>query len=162
MIRDALAGDAGTIAAFWSPLILHTAVTFNPVAKSPSDVAGMIAERQGAGHAFKVAEIDGVVVGFASYAQFRGGAGYARTMEHTIILSPAAHGRGIGRSLMTAIEDHARNAGHHSMIAGVSAENPEGRAFHAAIGYAEVAVLPQVGWKFGRWMDLVLMQKILS
>jgi phosphinothricin acetyltransferase len=51
--------------------------------------------------------------------------------------------------------------GHHSMIAGVAGENAGGAAFHAAIGYREIARLPQVGWKFGRWHDLVLMQKIL-
>ena len=63
---------------------------------------------------------------------------------------------------MRAVEDHARMGGAHSMFAGVSGENPEGCAFHARLGYAEAAVLPQVGWKFGRWMDLVLMQKFLA
>jgi phosphinothricin acetyltransferase len=83
-------------------------------------------------------------------------------MEHTIQLAPEASGRGHGRALMTAVEDHARAGGAHSMFAGVSGENPEGRAFHARLGYVETAILPQVGWKFGRWMDLVLMQKILT
>ncbi|OYU18371.1 MAG: GNAT family N-acetyltransferase [Rhodobacteraceae bacterium PARR1] len=161
MIRAAIATDATAIAAVWNPFIRNTAVTFNPVEKSPAEIAAMIHDRQAAGHGFLVAEHQGLVAGFASYAQFRSGAGYARTMEHTIILSPDAQGRGLGRALITALEDHARAAGIHSLIAGVSAENPAGRAFHAAIGYAEVAVLPQVGHKFGRWMDLVLMQKIL-
>jgi phosphinothricin acetyltransferase len=153
--------DAAAIAAFWNPFIRDTAVTFNPVEKSPADVTAMIHDRQAAGHGFLVAEHQGHVAGFASYAQFRGGAGYARTMEHTIILSPTAQGRGFGRALMIALEDHARAASIHSLIAGVSAENPAGRAFHAAIGYTEIGILPQVGHKFGRWMDLVLMQKIL-
>lgn len=161
MIRAALPTDAAAIAAFWNPFIRDTAVTFNPVEKSPAEISAMIKDRQAAGHGFLVAEQDGTVLGFASYAQFRGGAGYACTMEHTIILSPAAQGTGLGRALMTALEDHARAAGIHSLIAGVSAENPAGRAFHAALGYTEVATLPQVGHKFGRWMDLVLMQKIL-
>lgn len=161
MIRPALATDAAAIAAFWNPVIRDTAITFNPVEKSAAEVAAMILGRQSAGHGFFVAEYQGQVAGFASYAQFRGGAGYARTMEHTIILSPAAQGTGLGRALMSALEDHARTGGSHSMIAGVSAENPAGRAFHAAIGYTEIATLPQVGYKFGRWMDLVLMQKIL-
>jgi len=161
VIRPATTADAAAIAAFWNPVIRDTAATFNPVEKSPDDIARMIAERQASGHGFLVAELDDQVAGFASYAQFRGGVGYARTMEHTVILSPAAQGRGVGRALMAALEDHARAAGVHSLIAGVSAENPAGRAFHAAIGYAVIATLPEVGYKFGRWMGLTLMQKIL-
>ena len=82
-------------------------------------------------------------------------------MEHTVILSARAQGRGVGRALMSAIEDHARASGVHVMMAGVSAENPDGVAFHKAVGYAQVARIPQVGRKFGRWMDLVLLQKLL-
>ena len=62
---------------------------------------------------------------------------------------------------MAALEDHAKAAGVHSLWAGVSAENSAGIAFHRSVGFAEVARLPEVGHKFGRWMDLVLMQKIL-
>ena len=63
---------------------------------------------------------------------------------------------------MEAVEDHARQGGAHSIFAGVSSGNPAGIAFHAALGYREVAVLPEVGWKFGRLLDLHLMQKILT
>jgi phosphinothricin acetyltransferase len=83
-------------------------------------------------------------------------------MEHTVMLAPSARGRGIGRALMAALEDHARAGGAKSMFAGVSAANPEGRAFHARLGYGEVAVLPAVGFKAGHWLDLVLMQKFLA
>lgn len=157
MIRPATAADAAAIAAVWNPVIRDTAVTFESVPKSPADIAALIAARP----AFLVAG-DGPIAGFATYQQFRGGTGYARTMEHTIILAPAAQGRGLGRALMAAVEDHARAGGAHSIFAGVSAENPNGVAFHAAVGYREVARLREVGWKFGRWMDLVLMQKLLA
>ncbi|WP_102225200.1 GNAT family N-acetyltransferase [Acidimangrovimonas sediminis] len=162
MIRPAVAGDAAAVAAFWNPVIRDTAVTFNPVEKTVEELVRTFAEKAAAGLAFLVAVEGEAVLGFASYGQFRAGAGYARSMEHTVILAPEARGRGVGRALMAAIEDHARAGGAHSMIAGVSAENPAGRAFHAAIGYREVAVVPEVGFKFGRWMDLVLMQKMLS
>lgn len=161
-IRPAEAQDAPAVAAIWNPIIRDTPVTFNSAEKTEAELVAAFADKPAQGHAFLLAEEDGKLLGFATYGQFRGGVGYARTMEHTIILGPDARGRGVGRALMTAIEDHARAAGAHSIFAGVSAENPAGRAFHAAMGYAEIAVVPEVGYKFGRWMDLVLMQKMLS
>ncbi len=161
MIRSARPEDAEGIAAVWNPYIRDTAVTFNSATKSTDDIADMICARAAAGFATFVAETGGGVAGFASYTQFRGGVGYARSMEHTILLSPAARGGGIGRALMRAVEDHARAGGAHCLFAGVSAENAEGRTFHARMGFAEAAVLRAVGFKFGRYMDLVLMQKFL-
>lgn len=160
-LRPAVPKDAVEIAALWNPFIRETAVTFNSVEKTPEGLAADITAKAAAGQAFILAERDGVLAGFATYGQFRGGVGYAHTMEHTVILHARSHGQGIGRALMAAIEDHARRAGGHSMFAGVSAENPAGVAFHKAVGYVEMARLPQVGRKFGRWMDLVLLQKML-
>lgn len=157
MIRDATPDDAEAISQFWTPQILNSVVTFNSIPKSPADVAEMIANKP----CFIVFELDGAVVGFASYDQFRGGIGYAHTMEHTIILAPCAQGRGAGRALMAALMERARAADVYSLWAGVSGENVAGVAFHAALGFEQVAVLPRVGRKFGRWMDLVLMQKRL-
>jgi L-amino acid N-acyltransferase len=161
MIRAATTEDCAAIATLWNPIIRDTLVTFTTAEKSAEGVAAALAEKASAGFPFLVADRGGVL-GFATYGAFRAGPGYAFTVEHTIILGPEARGQGIGRALMAAIEDHARAAGIHSMIAGVSAANPEGRAFHAAVGYSEIAVLPQVGFKFGRWLDLVLMQKMLN
>lgn len=156
MIRPATAADAPAIAAFWDPLIRDTLVTFNPVEKTEAEIATLIATREG----FLVAD-EGDILGFATYAQFRGGLGYAFAQEHTIILAPAGQGRGLGRALMAALADRARAHGHHILIAGVSGSNPAGVAFHAALGFAEVGRVAQAGWKFGRWHDLVLMQKML-
>ena len=159
ILRDATAADAPAIAALWNPVIRDTTITFNPVEKSPRDVADMIAERQAA-HGFLVAHDDNLL-GFATYGQFRGGLGYRHTAEHTIILGPAARGRGAGRALMDALCDHARARGFHSMFAGCSAENPGAVTFHERMGFRQVAVLPQVGRKFDRWIDLILLQKML-
>ena len=161
MIRAATLDDAAAIAAIWNPVIRDTTITFNPVEKSPADVSAMIVERQAAGHAFAVATEGDRILGFGTYAQFRGGAGYARTMEHTIQLAPDAAGLGFGRAMMAYLCDHAAKAGAHSMWAGVSAENETGVAFHAALGFDNVARLPEVGFKFGRWIDLILMQRRL-
>jgi L-amino acid N-acyltransferase YncA len=160
MIRRATEADATAIAALWNPYIRDTAVTFNAAEKPTADVAKMIAERDALGQATFVAIDDGLL-GFAGYAQFRGGVGYATCMEHSILLAPESRGRGVGRVLMDAVCDHARTAGAHQMIAGVSGENPAGVAFHARMGFAEIARIRDAGFKFGRFMDLVLMQKFL-
>ncbi len=161
MIRPALPDDAPAIADILNHWIETSAITFNPVPKTAADIREMIAAKSAAGHGFLVALADGTLLGQASYGQFRAGPGYRTCMEHSISLSPAAKGRGIGRALMTALEDHARRGGAHQMIAGVSGENAEGRAFHERLCYRHVATVPQAGYKFGRFIDLVLMQKIL-
>ena len=160
-VRIAHSGDAPAIAAIWNPVIRTSAATFNAVEKSASDIALMITERQAQGHGFWVAQDDTQTLGFVTYAQFRAGQGYAHTMEHTVVLSDQARGRGVGRLLLETAEQHARTAGHHSMFAGVSGENTDGIAFHTRMGFETIALLPQVGRKFDRWHDLVLMQKPL-
>ena len=162
MIRPATPGDCARIAAVWNQIIRDTLITFTTAERTEEGLRALLEEKSAQGFATFVAEADGAVLGFATYGQFRAGPGYARTMEHTVLLAPEARGRGFGRGLMAAVENHAAAGGAHSIFAGVSGANPEGRAFHAALGYREVAVLPQVGFKFGQWLDLVLMQKFLA
>ncbi len=157
-IRSAEARDAEQIAAIQNPVIRDTAITFNSEEKTPEMVRDAIATSP----CFLVAEAGGAILGFASYDQLRRGIGYARAMEHTIVLAPEARGQGVGRALLTAVEDHARVSGVGSLWAGVSGENPDGVRFHARMGYETIARLPKVGYKFGRWMDLVLMRKWLQ
>jgi phosphinothricin acetyltransferase len=157
-IRQAAPKDAVAIAAIWNREISEGVSTFNSVEKSDAEITSMIADR---GAATLVAEAEGTLIGFATYGPFRGGIGYAHSMEHTIYLDPAARGRGAGRALMRAIEKVARTNGVHVLVAGIGGENAAGIAFHSALGFEEVGRMPEVGRKFGRWMDLVLMQKIL-
>lgn len=162
MIRPATPADIGKILQIWAPIIRDTLVTFNTVVPTPEGLRATLEAKARDDHAFLVAEVDGKLAGFATYGQFRGGLGYAHTMEHTIILAPKVRGAGLGRRLMAAIEDHAARRDAHSMFAGVSAANPDGVGFHAALGYDTRAVLPEVGYKNGQWLDLVLMQKLLT
>jgi len=161
MIREAHGGDAAAVAALWNPIIRDTVVTFNPVEKTSEEVAATIAARQSEGHPFLVATDAGQILGFASYFQFRAGKGYARSMEHSINLSPQARGKGLGRALMAALEDHARARGMRMLIGAVTASNTESIIFHQALGFSEVGRIPDAGWKFGRFHDLVFMQKLL-
>ncbi|MDG2340013.1 MAG: GNAT family N-acetyltransferase [Paracoccaceae bacterium] len=157
-IRRATRADAAAVAAIMLPVIRDTAITFTTTEKTEEGVRADIVAR---GDSFQVAELDGEVVGFATLFPFRAGPGYAHTKEHSIVLAPKAHGQGLGRALMIRLEEVAHESGIHSLFAGVSGENQDGVAFHRAIGFRIVATLPEVGFKFGRWMDLVLMQKIL-
>lgn len=160
-VRPAGPPDIPAILALWNPVIRDTAITFSSEEKTPESLSSLITARRTAGQEFLICEADGVLLGFATYGQFRGGNGYARAMEHTILLAEAARGRGIGRRLMAAIEDHARAGGAHTLFAGVSGDNPAGVAFHQSIGFQTIARIPEVGHKFGRWLDLILMMKFL-
>jgi len=156
VIRAGRPEDAEAIAAIWNQVIRETTQTFNTLEKD----AAALADQIGAQPWF-VADEGGGVLGFVTWTQFRSGTGYAHTVEHSVHVATSGRGRGVGRALMAAAEARARATGLHSMIAEVAGENAGGVAFHAALGYREVARLPEVGWKFGRWHDLVLMQKML-
>jgi phosphinothricin acetyltransferase len=160
-IRPATADDAAAIAALWNVIIREPHVTFTTVEKSADDVAGLIATRTGAGWPFLVAD-DGAVLGFATYTPFRDGPGYRRTMEHSVNLAAAARGRGIGRALIAALVAEAEAGGIRSLIAAVSAINPDGLAFHRRLGFTEVGRVPDAGWKGGRYIDLVLLQRLIG
>jgi phosphinothricin acetyltransferase len=158
-IRHARPGDASAIATVWNPLIRTSAITFTSMEKPPDEIAALIRDRAESGHAFLVAETRAGVVGFATYAQFRTGPGYAHCMEHSIILAPEARGLGLGTRLMTALRAEGRTRGVHGLVGAISAENAGGLAFHARQGFAEVGRIPEAGRKFDRWIDLVLVHR---
>lgn len=157
-VRPGSRGDAVAVSDIWNREIREGVSTFNSVEKSRAEVEDLI---EAAGDTFLVAFEEDTLLGFVTYGQFRGGVGYAHSMEHTIHLAAAARGKGLGRLLMERIEDVARKKNVHSLIAGIAGENEAGVAFHSALGFVHVARVPEVGRKFGRWMDLILMQKIL-
>lgn len=158
IIRSAGPNDAAGIAAIVNPVIRETTISFKSEELTLDDARDMIE----ASPVMFVADENGEILGYASYSQFRRGMGYDRTMEHAIALGPDARGRGIGRQLMQRLEAQAKSSDIGSLWAGISGENPDGVAFHEALGFEKVAVLPDVGFKFGRWIDLVLMRKWLS
>jgi phosphinothricin acetyltransferase len=162
-LRTATPADAAAIQAIMSPVIQNTTAMFSSIERTEAQWAAIIEQRARDGRAFYVAEVDGVVAGYAAYDQFRpGNDGYRFTMEHSIYLSEAAQGQGFGRILLIAIEEHARVAGHRSMIGAIDGDNTASIAFHTALGYKEVGRIPQSGFKFGRWLDALFLQKMLS
>ncbi len=139
-------------------MIRDTDATFTIQEKTVKGIAALIAERR---DGFWVAEFGGLQ-GFVTYGPFRSGPGYAATVEHTIILAKDAQGSGAGRALMQRAIAGARAQNHHVMVAAISAANPGAVTFHAKLGFEQVALMPQVGRKAGKWLDLILMQKVVS
>ncbi|WP_170422822.1 GNAT family N-acetyltransferase [Ruegeria arenilitoris] len=158
-IRQAKASDAKGVAAITNAIIRDTLVTFTTDERSADSIARDIATRS---PAYLVAEKGGEVLGFATYGPFRSGPGYAGCSELTIQLAPQARGQGTGRALIRALEDIAQAQGVHVLVAGISSANPRAIAFHAALGFTEVGRMPEVGFKWAKRLDLVLMQKILG
>ncbi len=158
-VRQAQPADAAGIALITNAIIRDTLVTFTTDERNAESIADDIRAR---GAAFLVAEDQGRVIGFATYAPFRSGRGYAKCREHSIQLTDDARGRGVGRALMEQLQRVARSKGVHVLVAGISSVNPGAIAFHSALGFSEVGRMPEVGHKWGQYLDLVLMQKILS
>ena len=156
-IRPMEPRDLPAIAALWNPAIRDSAITFTTEEKTQDALAAWLA----AGPPRLVAEGAEGLQGFVAVGPFRSGPGYARIWEHTIFVTPGAQGRGLGAALIEAMAEAARAEGIGSLIGGISGENPAAVAFHARLGFAEVGRIPRAGWKFDRWLDLVLVQRLL-
>lgn len=105
---------------------------------------------------------DGAVAGFASYGPFRPLAGWAPTVEHSIYIGEGHRASGGGRMLMNALIDYASGRGVHVMVGVIDADNEESIAFHRRLGFEETGRMPQVGRKFGRWLDAVFMTRVFD
>ena len=121
-----------------------------------------LAEKRAAGFPVLAARRGVEVVGFASYGPFRAWDGYRLTVESSIYVRTDAHRQGVGRRLLASLIEEARRQGLHVMVAAIEAENQASMALHAELGFSETGRMPEVGAKFGRWLDLVLMQRRLD
>ncbi|WP_461208876.1 GNAT family N-acetyltransferase [Desulfocurvus sp. DL9XJH121] len=162
-IRDAVAADAAAIRDIYNHEVARTTVTWNETPVDEAGRAAWIAARQGAGHPVLVAEgPDGEVLGYATYEEFRAFDGYRRTVEHSVYVREDCRGRGLGSALLAELIGRARGLGLHVMVAAVSADNQGSVRLHERLGFTQVGLMPEVGVKFGRWLDLVLLQLVLD
>jgi phosphinothricin acetyltransferase len=158
IIRDATSADLDALLEIHNEAIRNSRAIWIDHEVERSDREAWFAQHQADGHPVLVAEVDGAVVGYAAYGWYRPRPGYRFTVENSVYLRPEAQRLGIGRALMVEIIAAARAAGMHSMIAGVEASNSGSIALHGSLGFVEVGRMPQVGVKYGDWLDLVLMQ----
>jgi len=162
-IRPSAAGDMPAIAAIYAHHVLHGLASFEEV---PPDIAEMSRRRDdfvARALPYLVAERAGRVVGYAYASPYRTRSAYRFTVEDSIYIEHAEVGRGIGRALLSALIERCTALGYRQMVAVIGGSDtwPSIR-LHEALGFARVGVLQAIGFKFGGWVDTVLMQRPLG
>ncbi len=163
VVRAATAADIPAITAIYDHAVRHGTASFE---LDPPDAADMARRRQtlvDGGFPYLVAEADGTVAGYAYAGPYRPRPAYRWSVEDSVYVAPAMHGRGIGQTLLGELIGEAERRGFRQMIAviGGSAQTPS-IALHRAAGFRLIGTIEHVGHKFGRWLDTVLMQRALG
>ncbi|MDA8443995.1 GNAT family N-acetyltransferase [Paracidovorax valerianellae] len=162
-IRDSRTEDIAAITAIYQHHVLHGTGTFEVDPPTESDMAGRRSDVLSRGLPYIVAEKDGQILGFAYANWFKPRPAYRFSAEDSIYVADAARGMGIGRKLLDALALQAEAAGVRKLLAVIGdSANAGSIGVHRAAGFAEVGVMRSVGWKFGAWRDIVLMEKPLG
>jgi phosphinothricin acetyltransferase len=163
LVRPCEDADMEAITAIYRHAVLTGTATFEI---EPPDVAEMRSRREAllkGDYPYIVAEADGEILGYAYAGSYRARPAYRSTTENSVYVRDGSHGRGIGRALLAATIERAAAAGFRQMIAIIGdSGNAASIGLHAALGFAHIGVLRSVGWKHGRWLDTVLMQRALG
>jgi L-amino acid N-acyltransferase YncA len=162
---DAVEDDLPAILAIFNEVVATSTAIYRDDPFTLDDRTRWLADRRAAGFPVLVAREgadDGRVIAFGSYGPFRPTPGYRTTVEHTIMVDPTHRGCGLGTALVEALVAHATAAGFHTMVASIDAENAGSIRLHERLGFSEVGRMPEVAWKFGRWLELVLLQRRLG
>jgi phosphinothricin acetyltransferase len=158
-VRLAADSDAATIAAIYQPYVEHSHFTFEQVAPDPVEIAARLSNPA---HPWLLAEESGRVVGYSSASPMRDRAAYRWSVETGIYLESAAHGRGIGRKLLSAHLDLLERHGFVTAIAGIALPNDASVALHENLGFILSGIERGVGFKLGRWIDVGRWQRDLA
>jgi L-amino acid N-acyltransferase YncA len=162
-VRDAASGDFDAIARIYSHYVEHALATFEEIAPSVDDMRARHAAIVAAGLPYLVTEVDGAVAGYAYASAYRPRSAYRHTIEDSVYVADGHGGRGIGLALLTALVERWERGPWRQMIAVIGNSGNAGSiALHARLGFEHVGVLRGVGFKHGRWVDTVLMQRALG
>jgi L-amino acid N-acyltransferase YncA len=158
IIRDAEEKDLSAILQIYNHVILNTTSVYSEEPHTYEMRLSWYNDRKGHGFPVFVAEEGGQVIGFASFGHFRVWPCYRYTVENSVYVHVDHRGKGVSRLLMQPLIDRARAMGMHAMIAGIDADNHVSYKLHQSFGFVEVAHFKEVGFKFGRWLDLKFME----
>ena len=163
-IRPAKISDIPAITRIYAHAVEHGTASFELAPPDEAEMTHRMNDLMGKDFPYLVAEIDGVLAGYAYAGPFRARPAYRLTVENSVYIAPDIQGRGIGRALLAALIEAAQARGFRQMIAviGDSTRQAASIGLHEALGFRHVGILDHVGFKHGRWLDSVLMQRALG
>ena len=163
-IRPATPADIPAITRIYAEAVINGTASFELAAPDEAEMARRMKALTEAGYPYLAAESDGTLAGYAYAGAYRMRPAYRLTVEDSVYIAPDAQGRGVGRALLKALIEAAAAIGYRQMLA-VIGDSPRQAAsigLHAALGFQKVGLLPDVGFKHGRWLDTLLMQRALG
>ena len=161
-LRDARPEDLPDLLAIYNDAVLNTTAIWN---ETPVDLANRQAWfelRAAQGYPILVAVDDSGVLGYASFGDWRPFEGFRYTVEHSVYVRGDQRGKGLGPVLMEALIERARAGGKHVMVAAIESGNAASIRLHERLGFVVTGQMTQVGVKFGRWLDLTFMQRVVG
>jgi L-amino acid N-acyltransferase len=161
LIRQATIADLEAVNAIYNYYVLHSTCTYQTEPETMADRRAWF-DRHGPKHPVVVAEVAGEVLGWGSLSPFQARAAYCHTVENSVYVRHDVHRQGIGSALLKNLVVRASEIGHHTIIGGIDEEQEASITLHAKHGFVQVAHLRQVGFKFGRWLDVFYMQRLLT
>ena len=162
-IRASRDEDVPAITAIYAHHVLNGTGTFETIPPTPEDMAARRADVLSKEMPYRVAEQDGQILGFAYCTWFKPRPAYRYSAEDSIYMADGARGQGAGKQLLAALAKEAEAAGIRKLIAVIGDSANQGSVrVHEAIGFSPVGVLKSCGWKFGKWLDVVLMEMPLG
>jgi len=161
-LRAAQVSDAEAVAVIYNYEVETSTATFDLVPRSIEAQREWITVRSGAFSALVADDSAAGVIGFAALSTYRDRAGYRTTVENSVYVHRDHQRRGIGRLLLGALLETARDSGFHTVIARIDSQSSGSLALHESLGFVTVGIERQIGRKFGRWLDSVIMQKMLA
>ncbi len=161
MIRHATRTDLTAIREIWNYYILHTTYNYDFEPKTPEFLESWFDKKAESGLPVFVVEVDGQVVGYGAYSQFRERNAYAHSAEHGLYFHPGFRGRGMGRQLLEKLLSDGKERGFHTFVAVIDSSNEGSIGFHEKMGFERIGIIKEVGRKHGQWLNLVLLQKII-